>query len=110
VNFQKLQLLYLLLLILIALTVVLMVNTAGVILLIALLTLPAATAKCYARHLSTMMISGTVLAMAEITIGLFAGYSFNLPVGPASVITAVIFYITALLANKLFRHRSKKND
>lgn len=104
------DLLYLLLLILIALTVVLMVNTAGVILLIALLTLPAATAKCYVRHLSTMMLAGTILAMAEITLGLFAGYSFNLPVGPASVIAAVIFYIAALLKNRLFHRRSQKND
>lgn len=96
------DLLYLLLLILIALTVVLMVNVAGVILLIALLSLPAATAKCYVRHLSTMMFAGAVIAMAEIIIGLFAGYTWDLPVGPASVIAAVLFYVIALLKNRLF--------
>lgn len=94
--------LYLLLLILIALTVVLMVNVAGVILLIALLSLPAATAKCYVRHLSTMMFAGAVIAMAEIIIGLFAGYTWDLPVGPASVIAAVAFYVIALLKNRFF--------
>lgn len=96
------DLLYLLLLILIALTVVLMVNVAGVILLIALLSLPAATAKCYVRHLSTMMFAGAVIAMSEIILGLFAGYTWDLPVGPASVIAAVLFYVIALLKNRLF--------
>lgn len=102
--------LYLLLLVLIALTVVLMVNVAGVILLIALLSLPAAAAKCYVSHLSTMMILGSVLSMSEITLGLFAGYTWDLPVGPAAVIAAVVFYIAGLLKKRVVRLWSRKND
>ncbi len=92
--------LYFLLLILIALTVVLMVNVAGVILLIALLSLPVATAKCFVRHLSSMMILGAFLSMTEIFLGLFAGFTWNLPAGPSAVIVAVLFYIAGLLKSK----------
>lgn len=104
------DLLYLLLLILVALTVVLMVNVAGVILLIALLTLPAATAKSFVRHLSMMMILAAIISMSEITLGLFAGYTWDLPIGPGAVIVAVLFYIVSLLLRKLFCKRAVKND
>ena len=100
--------LYFLLLIITALTVVLMVNVAGVILLIALLSLPAATAKCFVRHLSSMMIFGAILSMTEITIGLFAGFTWNLPAGPAAVIVAVIFYIAGLLKSRYISGAAKK--
>lgn len=100
--------LYFLLLILTALTVVLMVNVAGVILLIALLSLPAATAKCFVRHLSSMMIFGAILSMTEITIGLFAGFTWNLPAGPSAVIVAVIFYIAGLLKSRYINGAAKQ--
>ena len=100
--------LYFLLLIITALTVVLMVNVAGVILLIALLSLPAATAKCFVRHLSSMMIFGAILSMTEITIGLFAGFTWNLPAGPSAVIVAVIFYIAGLLKSRYISGAAKK--
>ena len=102
--------LYFLLLILIALTVVLMVNVAGVILLIALLSLPAATAKCYVRHLSSMMLVGVLMSMSEITLGLFVGYTWDLPVGPAAVLCAVLLYVIALLKNRFLPSGNSKND
>lgn len=102
--------LYFLLLILIALTVVLMVNVAGVILLIALLSLPAATAKCYVRHLSSMMLVGVLISMSEITLGLFVGYIWDFPVGPAAVLCAVLLYVIALLKNRFLPSGNSKND
>lgn len=98
--------LYFLLLLLVAMTVVLMVNIAGIILLIALLSLPAATAKCFVRHLSTMMVMAVIFSMLELTLGLYVSFSYDLPAGPSSVIIAVIFYIIALLKVKLIGRKN----
>ena len=54
----KVSILYLALLVLTALTIVLLINLVGIMLVIALLTLPSAAAGCYTSHLkSTMMLS-----------------------------------------------------
>ncbi len=113
-EFSKLRninvnLLYLLLLLLIALTVVLMVNVAGIILLIALLSLPAATAKCFVRHLTSMMVLASLLSMAEIGLGLFAGYIWDMPIGPLAVILAVILYVASLLKKHISNFLRRKN-
>ena len=108
--FRPLQaMLYLLLLILIAMTVVLMVNIAGIILLIALLSLPAATAKCFVRNLSGMMVLAIVLSMTELTLGLYVSFSYDLPTGPLAVLFAVLFYIAGLLKVKFKKLRNRKN-
>ena len=103
------DMLYFLLLLLIGITVVLMVNIAGVILLIALLSLPAATAKFFANKLSTMMITAVFLAMLSIATGLFTGYSSDLPSGPLAVIAAVLLYLAGLFKNKFLRWKREKN-
>ena len=86
----RVKFLYFLLLLMIASTVVLMVNIAGVILLIALLSLPAATAGNFVRSLASMMTVSVLLAMFEITLGLYASFRWDLPAGPLTVIIAVI--------------------
>ena len=101
--------LYFLLLLLVAMTVVLMVNIAGIILLIALLSLPAATAKCFVRSLASMMTVAILLAMMELTLGLYVSFSCNLPTGPLAVLIAVIFYIIARVKVKLSKFRNRKN-
>ena len=105
----RVNVLYLLLLILIAMTIVLIVNIAGIILLIALLSLPAATAKCFVRSLSGMMILAIVLSMTELTLGLYVSFSYDLPTGPLAVLFAVLFYIAGLLKVKFKKLRNRKN-
>ena len=105
----RVKFLYFLLLLMIASTVVLMVNIAGVILLIALLSLPAATAGNFVRSLASMMTVSVLLAMFEITLGLYASFRWDLPAGPLTVIIAVIFYIVAVLRKKIAVFRRVKN-
>ena len=59
-----------------ALTIVLLIDVVGIILVIALLTLPAATAGCFTRHLWSMMILSSILSWVFVTAGLlcFNGY------------------------------------
>lgn len=88
---------YILLLTLTALTVVILTNVVGIILLIALLTLPAATAGQFTRSLWKNMILATVLTIVIMTIGLVVSFGPNLPAGATMIIVAGIVYLLALV-------------
>ena len=77
---------YLLLLSLVALSVVVMIKVVGVILVIALLTIPAAIAKQYTYNLGRMMILSVILGMILTTGGLYISYLFNLASGATIVL------------------------
>ncbi len=95
---------YLLLLCLVSLTVVLMVNVVGIIMVIALLTLPAATAGRFTERLWSMMILASLLSMLSSISGLFLSYKMNLPSGPVIVMIAGMLYVISLfIAKKNFR-------
>ena len=86
-----------LLLVLTALTVVLMVRIVGIVLVIAMLTLPAATACRLARKLFSICILSTILAVLSTWIGLGVSVWGNFSAGPAIVLVAVVFYVFSLL-------------
>ncbi|HID31234.1 MAG TPA: metal ABC transporter permease [Desulfobacterales bacterium] len=86
---------YLLLLCLIALTVVILIQVVGIILVIALLTLPAATARYYARSLVQMMCLASVLGAVFTTSGLIVSYEQNLPAGATIILIAGLAYLLA---------------
>ena len=87
---------YLVLLGLTACTIVLLLNVVGIILVIALLTLPAATAGCFTRHLWSMMTLAGVLSCLFVTGGLLGSFYYRLPSGPAIVVLAGVVYLAAL--------------
>jgi zinc transport system permease protein len=86
---------YLLLLCLIALTVVILIQVVGIILVIALLTLPAATARYYARSVVQMMMLASVLGAVFTTSGLIVSYGPNLPAGATIILIAGSAYLFA---------------
>jgi len=92
---------YLLLLCLIALTVVILIQVVGIILVIALLTLPAATARYYARSLVQMMILASFLGVVFTTSGLIVSYQPNLPAGATIIVIAGLAYLLATVLKGL---------
>lgn len=92
---------YLLLLCLIALTVVILIQVVGIILVIALLTLPAATARYYARSLVQMMILASLLGAVFTTSGLIVSYQPNLPAGATIILIAGLAYLLATVLKGL---------
>jgi len=99
---------YLLLLCLTALTVVLLSAVVGVILVIALLTLPVAVAGIFAKRLWQMMILAVVFSVVFTAGGLAASYSPNLPPGATIIIVAASFYLLAIVAKGLMKTRRSK--
>lgn len=92
----KTSLFYLVLLALTALTVVLLINVVGIVLVIALLTLPAAAAGCFTRHLWSMMVCSGILSALFISAGLLLSTCFSLPSGPVIVLVAALVYVISL--------------
>lgn len=97
---------YMLLLGLTALTVVLLVTVVGVVLTIALLTLPAATAGQFTGTLRRMMAAAVVLCALVTTGGLAASWSPGLPAGATIVVLAGGGYLAAAAAGALGRRLS----
>jgi zinc transport system permease protein len=79
---------YLLLLVLVAVTVVLLIQVVGLILVLALLTLPAAVAGHYVHSLGRMMLIATLLGALLSISGLALSYGPDLPAGPTIILLA----------------------
>ncbi len=88
---------YLLLLCLTALTVVLLISVVGIIMVIALLTLPAAIAGRFSKHLYQMMILSVIFCAVLTTAGLAVSYSPDLPAGATIVILAGAAYLVTMI-------------
>ena len=92
--------LYYMLLGMIALTVVMLMRVVGLILVIALLTIPAAVSNQWVKTLKAMMVLAVLLGMVFTTVGLFLSYWLNLTSGAAIILVAAAGYIlSALIQN-----------
>ncbi len=92
---------YLLLLCITALTVVLLVTVVGIVMVIALLTLPVAVAGHFSRSLWQMMLLSVGLTMAFTSAGLALSYGPNLPAGATTIMIAATVYAVVLVGSKL---------
>jgi len=81
----------------IALTVVMMMRVVGLIMVIALLTLPAAISAQFVRQMKSMMILSSLLGMVFTTLGLFLSYFFNLTSGATIILVAGTAYLLSLI-------------
>jgi zinc transport system permease protein len=90
------------LIVLTALTVVLMVSTVGIVMVIALLTIPAAIGSIFTRKLWQMMIWAVVISMIVNVAGLAISYTLNIPTGSTTIVLAGVAY---LFLKAIFRER-----
>ena len=98
---------FILLLCLTALTVVLLVRMVGIVMVIALLTLPAAVAGHFSRRLWQMMILAVLFCMAFTWSGLALSYMYNLSSGPTIIAIAGIMYITVLIISRNWKKKKR---
>jgi zinc transport system permease protein len=106
--FAKLQgvktgLLHLLLLILVAMTVVLAMRLVGLIMVIALLTMPSFSSEQYARSLGGMMLFSIFLSIFYIVAGLFVAYLYDLSSGASVILVAALGTITLFFIKLMLR-------
>jgi len=99
---------YLLLLVLVAVTVVLMIQVVGLILVIALLTLPAAVAGQWTHSLAGMMLGATLLGVVLTGSGLALSYGPDLPAGPTIILLAGAVYVLSAAAARVRARRQAR--
>jgi zinc transport system permease protein len=93
-----------LLVLLTAITVVLSMNVVGIMLISALLILPAVTALQLARGFRTAMLISACAALASVVGGIFISLALNLPTGATIVLTNFVLFLVAFAIRNL-RHR-----
>jgi zinc transport system permease protein len=99
----------LLLLVLIALTVVMLIRVVGIILVIALLTLPAAISRLYTARVWTMMLLAVVLGIIFTVAGIALSYVIDVPSGATIVLVSTLAYAGALGAERLREGRGSES-
>ena len=75
-------------LVMLALVVVIGIQAAGIILVMAMLVTPAATANLLVRRFVSIMMAAAALGTAAAITGLYVSYYFNLSAGPAMTLVA----------------------
>jgi ABC-type Mn2+/Zn2+ transport system permease subunit len=87
------------LLALLALTTVIALQTVGIVLVVALLITPAATAQLLVRSLAGMMVVGAAIGALSSVLGLYVAWYADVSASASIVLTATgMFLLTFLLA------------
>lgn len=93
----RVKLIYTFLMILMALTVVMSIRSVGLILVIALFSIPPFVAEKFTSDLRGMMLLSMVLAFVFCLGGLGISYQFDLSATPSIIIVAALFFFSSLL-------------
>jgi zinc transport system permease protein len=99
---------YMVLMALIAFTVVMMMRVVGLIMVIALLTVPAAISGQFFKDMKKMMVGATLLGIVFTTTGLMLSYTWNLTSGATIILVSAVAYALAL-AIKALRSRRQRS-
>lgn len=99
--------LYLLLLCMIALTVVVLMRVVGVILIIALLTIPATLARQFTHDMRKMMLLAVLFGAIFAFGGLWLSYEFDVASGATIVLLSGAVLLSYLGLSRLFNKRRK---
>lgn len=81
-------------------TVVLSLKIVGVMLVSALLILPAATALQIANKFKTALLFSCLIAIISVMVGIFASLILDVPSGATIIMTNIILFILAVLFKK----------
>ena len=93
-----------------AVTIVMVIQVVGLILVIALLTIPAFIVEKYAKSLFQMMVGSSLLGAVFTISGLWLSYAFNLTSGASIIMVAGITFFLFFLTDRLIissRRQSK---
>ena len=93
------------LLIMTAVTVVLMTTVIGIVMVIALLTIPAAIAGLLSKKIWIIMILATGLTASFTTGGLIISYAADLPSGSTIIALAGFVYLVSITMHRLIRRK-----
>lgn len=91
------KLIHYLLMTLLTLVTVASLQTVGIVLVVAMLITPAATAYLLTNRLSVMILLASGFGMASSIVGLYFSFTYNLASGATIVMVATFFFILVFL-------------
>ena len=84
-----------------SLSIVVSIRIVGIIMVSALLVIPGATARLFAKGLLSMIVISCAAGLASVVAGLVISYQYDIAPGAGIVITsAVIFFVPLILKKK----------
>jgi zinc transport system permease protein len=96
-----------LLIILVALTIVLSIRTAGIILVLSVLTIPQNTANLFTNRFGKIMIISVLVGFLASITGLLASYFLDIPSGATIIFCLVMIYLIARIVKVVTFDRVK---
>ena len=91
---------------LLALVIVIGIQAAGIVLVMAMLITPAATAYLFARRFVGVMLWGAAIGATSAVGGLYLSYYADLPSGPAMALVATFFFAGVAIGRQFLRPRA----
>ena len=82
---------------LLGVTIVVSIQAVGMILVVAMLVTPAATAQLLLVRFERLMLLASVLAMVAAVVGLYVSFYLNVASGASIVLVETLFFVIALL-------------
>ncbi len=92
---HNINMLKIILMLMIACLIALAMKIVGVMLITALLIIPAATARRFTPSPEGMALLASILGMISVVLGLYASFIWDVPAGPAVVMAALTLFIIA---------------
>ncbi|MBI2299329.1 MAG: metal ABC transporter permease [Armatimonadetes bacterium] len=89
-----------------AVTVVVSIKVVGVVLVSAMLVIPAAAAAQLSARWQWMLIFAAVMGVGSILMGLSVSFASDVATGPAAVLAATGFFAVATLVGRLVQRRT----
>ena len=86
-----------------AITVAVAIKVVGVLLIVAMLIIPAATARRFSGNPEVMAVMASVLGAGSVWLGLEGSLEWDTPAGPSIVVAALAFFITSVLPFPKFK-------
>ena len=84
------------------------IKIVGVLLIVALLVIPAASARPFATNPERMALGAAVAGMASVAGGLYASAHFDTPSGPSIVVAALFLFTLSHLRRRRRALRARR--
>uniref|UniRef100_UPI004049B792 metal ABC transporter permease n=1 Tax=Candidatus Limnocylindrus sp. TaxID=2802978 RepID=UPI004049B792 len=97
-----------LLLILISVTIVVSLQAVGIVLVVAMITTPAATAQLLVKRFGQMIALAALIGVTSSIVGLYVSYALDIASGASIVLTETFAFLVALLITSI-RKRARAN-
>ena len=88
--------------ILLALVIAVALKVVGILLITALLIIPAATARLFSKSPRQMVLISVLIAVVAVVLGLYSSLYWDFPTGPAIVVSAsFLFFVSRIFFRSL---------